>query len=203
MKPIALKVRKRETLTKGAVNALRAAGGVPGVVYGRGLDPTPVAVDGTELRTILASASNPLLELQCDEPIGGKIKRYAVVAEVQRHLTKGHPIHVDFHAVELGEQVEARVPIELVGKAKGVEVGGVVEPLVHELHVRALPDHMPQAIEVDVSGLGLGEHLTVADLPKSNEYEILDDPGEMVVTVLAPRLAREAAAVEEGEAEES
>lgn len=200
MKAIELKVKKRDVSTKGALHALRAQGEVPGILYGRGLEATPVKVGAHDLRGVLATGTNPLIELTCAEPIGESNKWLAVVAELQRHPTKSYPLHVDFHAIDLAHAIEAHVPVELTGQAKGVELGGVVEPLIHELHVRALPDRIPQAIQVDVSALGIGEHIAVAAIQIRGEFEILNEPSELVVTVLAPRLAQEELAAEEEEA---
>ena len=86
---------------------------------------------------------------------------YAVVKEFQFHPTKRHLLHVDLHEVDLAVEIEGSVAIELVGTPAGVEDGGVVDWEHREVTVRALPSAMPEAIELDVSGLQIGHHLTV------------------------------------------
>lgn len=200
MKSVKLTARKRETASKGDLHALRKAGRIPGVIYGKDREPVQVSFDEVELRQVLAGGPSGLLQVRFDEAGERRRKHFAVISEVQRHPTKPMILHVDLHEVDLAHEIEAQVPIELEGQAKGQEVGGIVEQLLREVHVKALPERIPSVLHVDVSPLGIGDHVVVGDLPPSDEYQVLSDPAEIVVTVLPPRLAREFAAAEEAEA---
>ena len=139
-----------------------------------------------------------MLELKID----GKTLQ-GLVQDVQRDPVTGEPIHVDFLVLHAGEAVEVTVPLVLVGEAPGVKMGGILEHLLHEVDVRALPAHLPPHIEVDVSGLGLGDVLRVKELRVPEGVEILEDPEEPIVVISVPRGVEEAPEAEEGgEAEE-
>ena len=200
MNSVNIVAKKRQAASKGDLRALRRAGRIPGVIYGKGQEPVKVSFDEMELRQVLASGSSTLLQVRYDEAGERRKKHFAVIREVQRHHTRPMILHVDLHEVDLAHEIEAQVPVELGGTPKGQEVGGIVEQLLREVHVKALPERMPSVLHADVSSLGIGEHLVVGDLKVDDDYQILTDPAEILATVLPPRLAREFAAAEEAEA---
>lgn len=141
---------------------LRAAGRVPAVVYGSGVDPVSVSVDGRELRIALSgeAGTNQLLELHV-----GSDKHLALARVLQRHPVRYTVTHVDFQVVGRDQVVSADVPIILVGHAKSVEQDkGLVEQHLTSLTVRATPSQIPNSIEVDVTALTVGEAVRVGDL---------------------------------------
>jgi len=109
---------------------------------------------------------------------------------------------VDFQVLHKGEKVIVEVPVVLKGEPVGLKKGGVMEQLIRELEVRAVPAKLPSAIEVDVSHLDIGDAIHVRDLQVEEGVEILEDPEQTVVTILAPKKAaeEEEAPPEEGEA---
>ena len=178
---------------------LRLAGKVPGVLYGHGIDPIDVAVGSRELRTALTSDSglNALISLD----VGGK-NHLAMARQLQRHPVRRSIDHVDFVVVRRDEVVSVEVPIHLVGEALEVErADGLVEQSLHSLVVQAKPGDIPNAIEVDISELTIGEAIRVADLklPAGATTEV--DPEEIVVAGSTTRMAAETEAEEEAAAE--
>lgn len=200
MESVALLVQRRAEAGKSATKRLRAQGRVPGIVYGKKGEAVNISLDALDLRRVLQHGHNVLLELSIEEPGGSTTKEYAVINEIQRDPLRPLILNVDFHHVELSDPIEARVPIELVGEAEGAKAGGILDQVVHEVDVRALPQKMPVSLPLDVSRLQVGGHMTAGALPPSPDYEILTDPGQMIVTLLPPRLGGATAAAE-GEAE--
>ncbi len=180
-----------------ASRRLRRDGKVPAVVYGRDIEPTPVAVSARELNSALRgeSGANVLLRLDVDGA-----EHLALARQIQRHPWRGEIRHVDFITVTLTETVEAEVTIHLEGESVGVEEGGIVETVRSSIRVAALVTNIPSAIVLDITDLDVGDHLRVADLPAIEGVEYLDDPDELLVTVVLP--AAEVAEAAEGEEEE-
>jgi large subunit ribosomal protein L25 len=177
---------------------LRLAGKVPGVLYGHGIDPIDVAVGSRELRAALTSESglNALISLDVD----GK-NHLAMARQLQRHPVRRTIDHVDFVIVRRDEVVSVEVPIHLVGEALDVErADGMVEQSLHSLVVEAKPGDIPNAIEVDISDLSIGDAIRVSDLklPAGATTEV--DPEEIVVAGQATRMAVETEAEEEAAA---
>src|SRR3954468_9577921 len=178
---------------------LRAAGKVPGVLYGHGIDPIDVSVGSRELRAALTSDSglNALISLE----VGGK-KHLAMARQLQRHPVRRSIDHVDFVVVRRDEVISAEVPIHLVGEAQEVERGdGLVEQSLHTLEVHAKPADIPNSIEVDITDLKIGEAIRVEDLKLPSGVTTDVDPEETVVAGASTRAAIEADAEEEAAAE--
>jgi large subunit ribosomal protein L25 len=174
---------------------LRTEGKIPGVVYGHGMDPLAVAVDGRELRHALTTEAglNALLALD----VAGTT-HLTMAREIQRHPVRNTVVHVDFQIVRRDEVVSADVPISLVGEAIEVHRNdGVVEQQLFNLTVHATPGSIPSHLEVDISGLNVGDAVRVGDvrLPSGVTTEI--DPEEPVVVAKASAMAAD---LEEAEA---
>lgn len=193
MAEVKLNVDVREGRGKNASHRSRAAGKVPGVVYGRGMDPIAIEVDRREFLTALHTDAgmNVLLELQVD----GK-KVLTLARELQRDPVKGTLLHADFVQIDVTEAVDVEVPVHVIGEAAGVKEGGVLEQPLFQLHVRCLPTAVPEFIEAEISHLNIGESLRVADLPTSDKWEITNDPESPVVTIAAPISEAELEAME-------
>jgi large subunit ribosomal protein L25 len=178
-----LKADRRDAAGKGAARKLRATGRVPGVVYGHGMEPVPVAVDGRELYHVLHTdaGSNVLIDLAV-----GSDRHLTLARDIQRDHVRGQFLHVDFLAVRRDEKIHVDVPVELVGESHGVKEGGVVEHHLWEIRVECLPGDVPERIEGDISKLGIGESLKVTELTLPPGVEVLTDADETVVSVVPP-----------------
>jgi large subunit ribosomal protein L25 len=173
---------------------LRRAGLVPAIVYGLGDESMSVTVSSRELSHILAgeSGANTLINLQ----VGGD-DVLTLARQIQRHPTRGELVHVDFIRIRRDVAVSAEIPVHLTGEATGVKDGGLLEQLMFNLTVEAMPGNIPVAIEYDVSELSIGDQLHVRDLVLGTGVETQVDADTVVAQVAAPRVA-----VDEGEGEE-
>lgn len=177
---ITLEVQPRTEKGKGPARRARAAGKVPAVFYGPSEPPQPLYVDARQMSHALhtEAGSNVLLNLKID----GK-SHLAVPREIQRHPIRRSLVHVDFVNVARNVKIHAEVPIHLVGESHGVKEGGQLDHFIHSLAIEALPAEIPDAIEVDVSALGIGDSLNVGDVEVPAGVEVLTDPEELMVSV--------------------
>jgi large subunit ribosomal protein L25 len=171
------------------------------VLYGHGTKPQHLSVDARQFSQALRTDAgvNVLISLEV-----GSDQHLALAKEIQRHPVKGNLIHVDFFQVRRGEKVHVQVPVHLVGEAPGAREGGIVDQDLYQLNVEAEVTAVPEAVDADVSGLGIGDVLRVADLKAPEGAVILDDAEASVVSVVAPTVEPEpeVAEAEEGEAAE-
>lgn len=200
MERVTLEAKRREGLGRGRVRKLRRTGQIPGIVYGRGTEPTPIAVDARALRGALHTQAgmNVLIDLAIGD--GTASGRTVMVKDVQRDIfRKDTIVHVDFHTIDLTQTVEAHVPLVLKGTPKGVtDDGGILEVQLREVLVECLPTQIPEHIDVDVSALGIGDSLHVSDLSLPAEVTLVSEPEQVIATVVAPKeeeVAAPAAAV--------
>ncbi len=198
-----LQATKRDAAGKGAARKTRAAGRVPGVVYGHGMDPVAVDVDARELFHILhtEAGSNVLIDLRV-----GDDRHLTLPREIQRDHIRGQFLHVDFLAVRRDQVIAVDIPVELVGESHGVKEGGVIEHHLWEVKVECLPTDVPDRSEADISHLGIGDVLRVGDLTLPKEVTVLSEAEETIVSVVPPPILRveeeeEAAELAEAEAE--
>jgi large subunit ribosomal protein L25 len=199
MEEVALAAEAGRPTGSAAARRLRATGKVPAVLYGHGIEPQPLAVDGRQLRLALNQEAglNALLHLNVD----GR-SHLAMARQLQRDPVRGTVDHVDFVIVRRDEVVSAEVPVHLVGEATAVHrADGLVEQQLFGLTVHATPADIPAAIEVDISELAIGETIRVGDLrlPAGATTDV--DPEEPVVAGQASRVAAEIEAVEAEAAE--
>ena len=195
MAEVKLEVTKREGTGKGVARRARAAGKVPGVVYGRGMDPVAVEVDRRQFIQALQTDAglNVLLGLQIDGETITTLPR-----QIQRDPVRGTLLHADFVKVDLTVEVEAEVPIHLIGgdEAPGVKEGGALEHPLFMVTVKCLPTEVPESIDADVSHLNIGDVLRISDLTASGNFEFVQDPETVVASVAAPVSEEELAAME-------
>lgn len=188
-----LNIELRSKTGKGISRQLRIAERVPGVVYGKGMDPMAVSINSRELAAALAGegGQNNLITL-----IGGGCldQTMAIVADIQRDALKGTYRHVDLHRVNMSEKVRIVVPVVLKGTAAGVREGGLLDLAHHELHVECLPGNIPEHIEIDVTSLAIAHSIHVNEIPVPEGIKLLDNPKTPVVSILGR--SRETAAGE-------
>jgi large subunit ribosomal protein L25 len=196
MRSIELNVSSRDT--GGNPRVVRREGEIPAVLYGAGGPNVALRVNGREFgRSGAASQGSHLIKFVGeDTTVGGSI---ALVKDIQEHPVTGLPIHIDFLRVDVNKPVEAVIPLNFVGKAKGVVDGGILQPIRRELEVRALPARLPEQIDVDVTGLGIHDSVHVEDLTLGDGVESTHLENFTLVTVVAP-LVEKAGGDEEGEA---
>ena len=197
-----LDVVKREGRGKNEARRLRAAGRIPGVVYGQrkeGKLPegVPVAVDPKAVLNILHSDSgaNTLIKLTLD----GK-ESQVMVKEYQLDPVSHQLMHADFYQLAMDKAITVTVPVLVKGIPEGVKLqGGMLDFVTRELQVQCLPKDIPEHVDIDVSGLMLHQAIRLRDIPENPKWKALNDPETMLVHVVLPK-AEEVATPAEGEA---
>jgi len=209
-KEVVLNAQPRENTTKGRTHQLRREGKLPAVLYGGKEPALSIAIDYKEflkaLRTergenviisLYISHSAPSPSKTSDEPVP------VIIKEIQIDPVKRHLLHVDLCRISLREEIRVNVPIEIYGKAPGVEKSeGFLDHIVHEIAVKCLPTKIPDKIICNVSSLEAGETLTVKDLKIPRGVEVLEDPEKIVVSIIAPTVVAEKPAEKEVAPEE-
>jgi len=170
----------REGRTKSGLREIREAGAIPGVVYGKQTGSMAIAVDAKELKKILGSVTgrNTLINLHVN---GGK--QTVMVKSLQMDHLHRHIKHVDFQQVSEDTKIRTVVPVQLVGTARGVAHGGILQHDMRSAEIECLPSQIPDAIKVDVSDLEIGDAISVSDLNLPQGVKILDHPHTTVVGV--------------------
>ena len=200
MEQIDLKAQIRKTIGNGPARTLRREGKVPAVLYGPKTEPVLLSIDSKEFEQILkeSSVGSVLLNLQIQN--GKTMTRSAMIKELQTHPVSGTFLHVDFYEVDMQKKITAKVPVVARGQSAGVELVGLLQYVRRELEVLCLPTAIPEAIEVDITDLEIGDSIHVEDISLSGDIEIPADTNFTVVTILAPKVEEEP--VEEEELEE-
>ena len=194
-----LPVFPREIIGK-ASHKLAGENRIPAVLYGPGRDTVSLSIDRHDFELLMAhhAAGSMIVELQIE---GEKKPINAMIREMQTSPLKGQIVHVDFMVVQMNVAVHAVVALHFIGDAVGVKAGGILATNLHEINVEAKPGDLPEAIEVDVAALEIGDALHVSDIVAPKGVMILDDAEEAVVSVQAPRAEVEEVVAEETEPE--
>jgi large subunit ribosomal protein L25 len=198
MDKVNLVVHHRDVTGTRAAKRLRRAGLIPGVLYGHGKDATLIAVEPHALREALLSeaGTHAVLDVTFE---GQKRGHKAIVKELELDRVKHTVIHLDLQEIRLDETIETTVSVHFEGESKGVKMGGVLDEATREVAVKGIVTEIPEHLVIDISDLGLNETARVADLIVPEGLEVLDDPEEVLCSVLLPRKAE---VVEEVEGEE-
>ena len=190
-----IEAESRETFGKNVARRLRHAGRIPGVVYGDQGPSLPVAVDPKEVLRVLRSdaGQNAIFNLE----IKGKAPARVMLRDWQLDPIKGNLLHVDMVRIGRDHKLRVRVPIHVVGDAKGVKIqGGIFEFLLREVEVECLPDDIPDSVTVDVTEMMIGRNLRVADLPLNPKVKTLTEANRVVAHVVALKVEEEKPAEE-------
>jgi large subunit ribosomal protein L25 len=188
---VKLQVRERERRGSADARRLRKEGFIPGVLYGNGKQPHAISVPERELRRVLTGPSglHAILDVVLE---GQKTTHASILKDFQQDPLRGHISHVDLQEVRLDQAIQASVTVQLVGEPEGVKEGGVLSQVQREINVEALPMEIPDHIDLDVSGMAIGDTLRLADLPAREGVKYLDDPEETVLaTVTLPTRVEE------------
>lgn len=181
-----LSVKPRSVRGKN-VAKLRRAGTLPGVVYGAGLESTPIEMDAHEFQLLHRQAGrHAVVDLHLD----GDKAQPVLLQAIQEHPVSRVPIHVDFLAVNMEEERTIDVPVLITGHSEAVDrMGGVLLHLRDTILVRAKPDDIPSSLELDITSLADFEQvLHVSDLQIPTGVTLVTDPTEPLARVQAPRL---------------
>ncbi|HUT72216.1 MAG TPA: 50S ribosomal protein L25 [Desulfatiglandales bacterium] len=182
---------------KGAARRLRTAGKLPAILYGAETDPIMLAMDYSELKKTLRgrAAENIIFDLTINGEKKSQPKK-VMIKEIQRDPVKRDYLHIDLFEISMAKELEVDIPIDLLNTPVGVEQGGVLQHTRREVKAACLPEDLVDRIEVDVSGLDIGQSLHIRDISFPPGLRPLDDENLTIVTVVAPTVTAE---VEEGE----
>ncbi len=185
---VTLKASPREDLTLSATKKIRSTGGIPAVVYGKGEETVTISVDNLELiKAVRDEGRHAVFSLEIE---GGNTVD-VMLHEYQVHPIKGDITHADFYKVDMTEEMDVSVVLNLEGEAAGSREGGILQQPLFELEVRAVPREIPEEVTIDVSELEIGDSLTIADIPVSETYTILNEQDETIAIVLPPEAEEE------------
>jgi large subunit ribosomal protein L25 len=194
-----LTAKGRDGQGKGDNRKLRQTGFIPAVIYGHGEQTRSVAVDAHELELLFSRVhvENTIIDLKLE---GEKKPIRTLVREVQTHPARGSIVHVDFYQIHAGERVNVQIPINFVGTPAGVKAGGILQHTMDQLDVKVSSDSIPPSIDIDVTGLEIGDSIHVSDLTIADGIEVLDAPERSVCSVTPPQAGITEAAPEVEEA---
>jgi len=189
MESVNLSAKPRTQSGTRAAKHLREDHKIPAVVYGREFgDSLPITIDAREFRSAMSGKSvHSIINLT----IEGRGTTPVLLHERQDDVITKRPIHLDLHAVNLNEEVDAVVKIVAVGTAAGVKNGGILDLVAREVDVRALPANVPDHIDIDVRELEIGQALHVRDLVAPQGVTITADANDIIVSVLPPAKVEE------------
>jgi len=205
MEELFLDAEIREGLGRGKVKDLRDKGFVPAVVYADGKDALALKLSHRQLVQLVHQhrIEGVIINLNIKDDKKQK-SRPCLIKEIQHDPVHGEIVHVDFNQISLTNAIKVNIPISAKGDAVGVkQEGGSLEHVLWEVEIECLPTSIPKDIEVDISQLKLGESIHIKDISVPAGVKILNDPGAIVLTVIAPmKEEAPAEAVEGGEKQE-
>ena len=185
----------REKTGKVATKEVRKNGQIPAVLYGL-KDNFSLSICPSNLRDIVRTKGrNALIDLALE----GDKQRKVILKDYQSHPLEELWVHADFLEVDVTKEVRVNVILNLIGKSAGEKMGGLVNQVIKSLHVQCLPSDIPQAIDVDITNVELGQVLHVSDLSFSDKIKVLHRPNEAVVSVYLEKVKEEETPTEEEE----
>ena len=189
MERVTLEVEPREAAGSPAARSLRRTGKIPGVLYGTGRDSMAVTIDPVGLRRALSTDAGRNAIIDVVVP-GEKKPVPSILKDLQLHPVRDRVTHVDLLAVRLDRPIQASVHIVLIGEAEGVKLGGEMQVPIREVVVEALPTHIPDSIEADVSHLLIGDSLRISEVKLPDDVTLISDPDSTIASVARPARAR-------------
>ncbi len=189
---VTLDAAVRETRGKNEARRLRVAGSIPAIIYGGDQEPQAVAVSPKELSRLLHSGAglNTLIDLN----VGGTTTKVIVKDYLLQPVTQ-QLLHADFYRVDLAKKVHVKVSVRLHGEPRGVKVQGGVLDFVHrEIDIESLPAEIPEHIDIDVTGMMIGDGVHVRDVAKDQTWTALSPADMLLVHVVAARVGSDDAA---------
>ncbi len=220
MKTIALNAQVREEIGKGNSRRLRSEGFVPAIFYGYETESVAIKVNTSELIRALVKerGETAFIKLGIKSGKGRKVEKLSVIKDMQIDTIGKKPVHVDFYEIRMDRTLAVDVPIIFSGTPVGIEEGGELQQLKRTLKASGLPSDLPESLEVDISGLSIGDSIKVKDIAIEDGVQILDSGDVAVASVVPTRTSlmteeeggeeeeegtEEAASAAEGEEEQS
>lgn len=183
MKQYKLNVKTRDGIGRGPARRLRAAGAIPGVIYGKN-ESKPVTIDAVEFRMMMRAKgdSAALVEISVD----GASSILSVIKDFQRNAVSQKIVHVDILEVDPNAQMTATIPVRVKGDCVGVLTENGILEAAHEITVRCLPKDLPECVEVDVTNLHAGQTIHIDALPEIPGVTFPSNQNSVVASCIAP-----------------
>lgn len=186
MSEITVQAQKRQVTTKSAITQMRKKGNVPGIFYSKGVEPVPIELPEISLKPLVYTSETHIVNLKIEDQ---EVK--SILKGVQFDPVTDRIIHCDFQGISADQEIEIEVPVVLVGQAKGIKEGGLLQQSVHKLTVSCLPSYIPEHISIDITNLGLGNAIHVKDINIPN-VKLLQNEDVIVVSIVSPKAQAEA-----------
>jgi len=193
------KVRSQSEVGKIACRRIRAQGRIPAVVYGRDSDPIAVSVDEEAFSRVVPPTAwySTVIDLNIQENGDEQETPTVMIKEVQSDLVYRKIWNIDFRRISLKEVIQTQVPVRYFGESPGVKQGGIVDQVTHEVMIECLPTDVPDHLEIDISGLDIGDSVRVRNLEPPSGIKVLSAEDDAVIVIAPPLREEEVAAPEE------
>ncbi len=197
--------RDKDELKKNASRRLRAEGFIPATIYGQAAEPVSIKIDKKDFKELLKnrSISNLIFDMHFKDD-GKEKKETTLIKEFQKDPISTDFLHIDFIRIQMKKEVETSVHISLLNEEEAIGVkegGGVIQHGLRELRIACLPADIPEKITYDVKELEMGQSIKVSDITASEAISILNNPEEVIVSIIHPTHLVVEQPVEEVEAE--
>jgi len=189
----------RKTTGNSPARELRRGGQIPAVLYGPQTEPVLLSVNIKELEQIFKKGNIGSIILNLVIQNGKKVMKPAMIKEFQSHPVSGDFLHIDFYEIDMQRKINVMIPVVTKGICKGVELGGLLQIIRREIEVLCMPGDIPEAIELDITDLDVGDSVHVEEIPLGDNVEISADVNFTVLTIVSPKVEE----VEEEEEEEA
>jgi len=193
MTTVALAAQSRTETGKGVARSLRRQALIPAVFYGPEVDPVPLILQSRDLEKLITTGAgeNILIDLNIEDGKSTQSHR-AMIKEIQVDPVKQNILHVDLYAISMDKKISVEVPITLTGTALGVsEEGGILQQVSRTLEISCLPDRIPEAFELEVTALAIGDSLHVSDLEIPEGVDVLVEDELTIASVVPPTKVEE------------
>lgn len=197
MERIELQTTVRKSTGNSPARSLRRSGHIPAVLYGPKMETVLLSVNVKDLEQVFKQGNAFQVILNLVIQNGKKVTKAAMVKELQTHPVSGNFIHIDFYEIDMKRQINVMVPIITKGQSVGVENGGMLNIVRREIELLCLPGDIPEAIEIDITDLDIGDSIHIEDIPLGENVEVSADSNFTVVTVLSPTVEEEEVVEEE------
>jgi len=177
-----LLAEKRTHMNTSALRNLRHSGRIPGIVFGRNKSNEMIHISAIEFQRWLRQDGSGIIQLELE----GNMQLPVLLEDLQRHPVTQDVIHIDFQHVQSNESVRTKVAVKFLGTAVGTKSGGVVQIHKEFIEVETLPQHLPNVIELDISGMDIGESLYIRDVGFAPEVTVLSGANDFLVSVAKP-----------------
>ena len=198
MEQFELNATVRKTTGNSPARELRRGGHIPAVLYGPQTESVLLTVNNKEFEQILKKGNIGSIILNLVIQNGKKITKPAMIKELQSHPVSGDFLHIDFYEIDMQRKINVMIPIVTKGISKGVELGGLLQIIRREIEVLCMPGDIPEAFELDITDLDVGDSVHVEEIPLGDNVEISSDVNFTVLTIVSPKVEE----VEEEEEDE-